>query len=459
MDAQRRVRAGLSVLCGEALGGGGEGAPGFPFNIEVTKPDARTENQVPMGNVITVELGLSGLEVIGQEEAGDGEIVVLVQYQRTRMDCPRCKRATGKVHDRRTQGCRDLPLRDRRVRLRVVRRRFRCPRCKVKSRSGRWRPLVFGEAQEAIGQGERGRSRRTTTRLRQGIARRVVHQTVKSAAQDFAVGERFTRECFREWAEGRQTVLAGTPRYLGVDEYSLRKGRRYETVVADLEVRTVLASLPGRDGASLRHWLEALADPWAVEGVAIDMSPAYREAIELCLPAALIVADRFHVVRRVGRALDQVRLRVQRAEGFERKGGLYELRHALLANPEHWTRAEQKGLRQAFKKWPELEGAWRLKEDFRKWYGTEGRARAEEELLAWEDRVLASGILEFMVLMQTEHSMLVGWRDEILAYFDLGLTNGFVEGKNNRTKAIQRQAYGYANPANLRLRILLPKAA
>ena len=162
-----------------------------------------------MGNVITVELGLPGLEVIGQEEGEGGEIVVLVQCGRTRMDCPRCKRPTAKVHDRRLLGCRDLALRDRRVRLRVVRRRFRCPRCKVRSRSGRYRPLVFGEVQEAIGRGPKGRSRRTTARLRQQIARLVVHQTVKSAAAGLGVGERFARECFREWAEGTEFDCLG----------------------------------------------------------------------------------------------------------------------------------------------------------------------------------------------------------------------------------------------------------
>jgi len=50
------------------------------------------------------------------------------------------------------------------------------------------------------------------------------------------------------------------------------------------------------------------------------------------------------------------------------------------------------------------------------------------------------------------------WRQEILAFFDFlptRLSNGFVEGKNNRTKALMRQGYGYPNRRHLRLRILL----
>jgi transposase len=52
--------------------------------------------------------------------------------------------------------------------------------------------------------------------------------------------------------------------------------------------------------------------------------------------------------------------------------------------------------------------------------------------------------------------MLTNWREEILTYFQFGLTNAFAEGKNTRTKLIQRQAYGYRNTNNLNLRILLP---
>lgn len=406
-------------------------------------------------------LELPGLEVVRQEEGEGGEIEVVVQYLCPRVSCPRCRRVTTKVHDRRIQQCRDLPLRERRVRLKLVRRRFRCARCRVRGPSGRYRPLVFGEPHEAFGRGPKGGTRRTTPRLREQIARQVVKQTVKAVAQALGVGERFTRECFKGWAEDAVGVDLGTevPRYLGIDDYSLKKGRRYETIVCDLGGRRVLASLPGRDGSSLRGWLERLADPWAVEGVAIDMSLTYRDVIELCLPAAKIVADRFHVVRRVGEALDRVRLRLQRADGFERKGELYKSRHALMADPGSWSRKEKREMRCIFRKWPELEAAWALKEDFRALYHSQGRAQAEQELESWQERVRDSGIEEFAALMQGENSMLVQWREEILAYFELRLTNGFVEGKNNRTKAIQRQAFGYANPANLRLRILLPKAA
>jgi transposase len=280
-------------------------------------------------------------------------------------------------------------------------------------------------------------------------------------AGQLGVGERFVRECFREWAEQRlaDEIPEGyCPHCLGVDEYSIKKGRVYETVVCDLGERRVLASLEGRDGKRLQEWLEARDDPWQVEWATMDLSQTYREVVQLCLPRAKIVADRFHVVRRVGRALNQVRLRLQRALGEERKGELYELRYALLGDPQHWTPEERARLGKWFQKLPELRIAWELKERFRAWYEQRDRASAERTLGEWEESVRRSGIAEFVRLSEGPNAMLNSWREEILNYFDVRLTNGFVEGKNNRTKVIQRQAYGYSNKTNLRLRVLLPSA-
>jgi transposase len=409
---------------------------------------------------ITLPLELAGLVVVDQQEEA-GRVVVVVQYARTSTPCPRCGRPSAKLHDRRTRKCRDLPLRDKPVVLHLVRRRFRCLWCFVRSESGRLRPLVFSEPHDVFGQGPKGRTRRTTPRLREHLAKQAPHQTVKHLARQLGFGERFVRECFRDWAERRlaEEIPEGyTPKSLGVDEYSLRKGRVYETVVCDHLERRVLASLEGRDGKALQKWLETRDDPWKVEVATMDMSQTYRDVVQLCLPRAKIVADRFHVVRRVGRALNQVRLRLQRARGEERKGELYGLRYALLGDPLNWTDEERERLKRWFASLPELRIAWQLKEDFRAWYEHRDRASAERSLAEWESDVQRSGIAEFARLSEGPNAMLNSWREEILNYFDLRLTNGFVEGKNNRSKVIQRQAYGYRNKANLRLRVLLPAA-
>ena len=91
-----------------------------------------------------------------------------------------------------------------------------------------------------------------------------------------------------------------------------------------------------------------------------------------------------------------------------------------------------------------------LKESFRAWYKEIDRSRAEERLSLLVERIEGDSLPEFKELLHT----LTNWREEILNYFDYRITNGFVEGKNNRIKTIKRTAYGYRNMDNFRLRIL-----
>jgi transposase len=107
---------------------------------------------------------------------------------------------------------------------------------------------------------------------------------------------------------------------------------------------------------------------------------------------------------------------------------------------------------------PLLERAWQLKEALRAWYATATVTTAAVALDTWIENVQEQGPDQ----MRKTLSAFKNWRQEILAFFQFlptRLSNGFVEGKNNRTKAMMRQAYGYRNRQHLRLRILLGKIA
>jgi transposase len=404
---------------------------------------------------IKLALDLAGLVVLGQANEGD-ELVVQVAYANPFGVCPHCGRPTNKVHDYRPQRKRDLPLRGQGVTLLLWRRRFRCPWCLGKHR----RPRTFSEPDPACGLGLGGRARRTTGRLREQIGREPPHQTVKRVAEVYRVGERFVRECFAGRAQGEiaQALPPGyTPRVLGMDEFSMKRGRRYETVFCDLEAPRVLEVVAGREQEAVRAYLEGLSEPEWVRVVVIDMSDTYRQAAILCLPRTVIVADRFHVVRRVGEALDGVRRRLQGGERRARRNRLYRLRYALLAQPEDWSDEERLDIVGLFAVYPELGTAWERKEEFRRWYDSADRATAQTGLSEWEAALRGDAIPEYLALF-AQGSLLGSWRQEALNYFDHRYTNGYVEGKNNRSKQLQRQAYGYRNRANLRLRILLPVA-
>ncbi len=207
----------------------------------------------------------------------------------------------------------------------------------------------------------------------------------------------------------------------------------------------------GQGKQKVEEYLDSLAEPEKVRGVAMDMHEPFRQAVQMCLPLAKIVVDKFHLVRHINGALDKVRSKLQGGNKRGRRGDLFRSRYTLLKGAERLSGWEKARLNQLFYRYPELRRAWMLKESFRAWYYREtNRSGAEERLGLLEGSIANDSLPEFRELLHT----LANWREEILNYFDYRITNGFVEGKNNRIKTMKRMAYGYRNMDNFRLRIL-----
>lgn len=384
---------------------------------------------------ITINLGLPAVRVVREEER-EQEIIVEVRYRVTRAACPSCGHQTGKVHSTSRQWKRDRRLRDKPVFLLLHKRRFRCTTC----------GKVFSEPDPFCG----GR-RRSSQRFRDYLGQEALHQTIRHVARKEAVGEGLVRRCLTEEAERllQATSTPGAPQVVGLDEFSIRKGQVYDTAIMDLVHKHVLGVVSGHRQEEVVAFFSGLPQPEALEVVVMDMHEPFRQAVHLCLPGAKVVADKFHVLLHVHRALDQVRTSLQPLRGH--KGELFRSRYLLLKGAERLSPTEGERLQTLLARYPVLARAWALKEAFRQWYSSPDRATAEGRLRAWEATVQEEGPAPFRKLF----SMLRDWRQEILNYFDHPYTNGFVEGKNNRIKVLKRLAYGYRNQGNFRQRILL----
>lgn len=220
----------------------------------------------------------------------------------------------------------------------------------------------------------------------------------------------------------------------------------------DLEARRVIEVRAGRKLEEVATLLERLREPDAVEAVSMDMSACFRPAVYLCLPKAQIVVDHFHVIQHVMKAFKKV---LQSwAHKTESKALLEGKQHLFLRAKEELTEEQAHERRRIGEQLPLVEVAWQLKEELRSWYATATTASAAQGLDAWMERVQTLGAEPLRKAL----AAFKNWRSEILAFFQFlptRLSNGFVEGKNNRTKALMRQAYGYRNRCHLRLRILL----
>ena len=243
-------------------------------------------------------------------------------------------------------------------------------------------------------------------------------------------------------------------RHIAIDEIAIAKGHRYLTVVLDLDSGGVVFVGDGKGAKALKPFWKRLRPSKAkIEAVAMDMSPAYREAVSTHLPAAQIVFDRFHVMKLFNEKLSDLRRALHReATDVMQKKVLKGTRWLLLKAAENLDeeRDEKKRLREALALNQSLATAYYLKEDLRQFWEQPGKRFATVFLDGWIKRAEASGIKMLQQMAKT----LAAHRSGLLAYYDAMITSGPMEGTNNKIKTMKRLAYGFRDREFFKLKIL-----
>ena len=174
--------------------------------------------------------------------------------------------------------------------------------------------------------------------------------------------------------------------------------------------------------------------------VTMDMSRSYRRAVEDRLPNAQIVFDRFHVQQLASNALDEVRreqLRTLRGTADGRE--IFKSCFALLKSPWNLTQAESEKLSDVQRSNAPLYRGYLLKETLARALNYKQPWRVRRALLRWLSWASRSRLAPFVVVARTIRRHLQG----VLAYANERLTNGIVEGFNNKLRMIARRAYGF----------------
>jgi transposase len=187
-----------------------------------------------------------------------------------------------------------------------------------------------------------------------------------------------------------------------------------------------------------------------------DGSPSYRAAIERHLGHATHVIDRFHVVRWFASGLIEVRRRVQRTgepgESPAFSPVIFRTRYLQLARAEHLDSEQFARLSLALTEDPELWHAWRLLQQLYQIYDAADEADAARRIEGFVHAWSAAPIPEFRSVLKA----LAQWLPEILAFHRCGrVTNGRLEGQNNKLGVLKRIAYGFVNADNFAARALL----
>lgn len=243
-------------------------------------------------------------------------------------------------------------------------------------------------------------------------------------------------------------------REIAIDETSIGKGQdKYITIVYDLDRGEPVYVAEGKGEEALDGFWPLVGERALkkIECVAIDLGAAYQAAVRNNLPNAIVVFDRFHVVKLANKALDEIRRREQSRPEFKGDKVLKGNRFLLLRNREDITDPEAiQRLKNLLALNKPLAAAYILKEDLRQFWEKGGRGEAEAAIASWVATALNSGdpILARLGRTIEKH------KEGILAHYKYPISSGPLEGFNNKVKVLIRRAYGYRNKGMFILLVL-----
>lgn len=244
---------------------------------------------------------------------------------------------------------------------------------------------------------------------------------------------------------------------LGMDEIAWAKGHTYLTLVYEIggETKRLLAVAEDRTEASLRSCLDSLGESvcLGVKHVCSDMWKPYLKVIAERLGQALHVLDRFHVMQKFNKALDEVR--AEEAKQLERDGFepvLKNSRWCLLKRPKNRTDKQTVKLMELLKYNLRSVRAHLLREDFQRFWEYKNASWAGKFLDEWTERVMRSKLEPMKKVAMTIRNH----RPLIMNWFRAKgqLSSGAVEGLNNKVKLVTRKSYGFRTADVAKLALL-----
>ena len=249
-----------------------------------------------MMDVLREILGLPQV-IIEDVEIQEQEIHVYVKTYSESARCPLCHRASRELHQHNAvRVIRDLPLSGKPCYLHLSSRRFWCSDC----------GLPFGEPLDFVDP-HRSYTKRYEAHIYELVRQNNISYVETLEGLSYEIVERIF---FRE-ATGRipPEPFKGL-RKLGLDEIAERKGRKaYDLIFYNLETGKPVDVLQGRTKQQLIAYLRALPEEitFGIEEVCIDLWRPYAQAVVEVLPHAVVVADRFHVMRSVNTDLKELK--------------------------------------------------------------------------------------------------------------------------------------------------------
>lgn len=379
-------------------------------------------------------LGLSGYEE--KSIQGLKRVEVRAQYVGP-VRCPHCESEKLRKKDRYVRRVRHANFGTRPCHLELEACKYRCLSC------GKY----FNQRFPGIGP-----RRRYSEAFRQQIVREhregiSQHTLARREHLGSATVERWYHEALFRKAQER--VNDACPRVLGIDEHFFTRKDGFATTLCDLGKRRVFDVVLGRSERALEAYFNGLIDKDRVRVVSMDLASNYRALVRKHFPRALIVADRFHVIRLVNQQFLATWSRL------DPKGRLNRGLLSLVRRHEHNLRPEQRQrLASYLLEHPAFQIVYEFKQRLCRVLSLKHRTarqcrRLAPFLIQAIDHLKSSSFPPLQQLGLTLDS----WKEEIARMWRFTKNNAITEGFHTKMEMISRRAFGFRNFENYRLRV------
>lgn len=241
---------------------------------------------------------------------------------------------------------------------------------------------------------------------------------------------------------------------IAIDEISIGHGHKYLTVVLNMKTGAIVFVGDGKGSDSLDPFWKMLGRRKnKIKAAAIDMSPAFIEAVRTNLKNAAIIFDHFHIVKLFNDKLSELRRDLyNEAKDKMEKKVLKGTRWLLLKKSDNLDdeKNEKQKLQEALDLNKPLATAYYMKEDLNQIWQQKDKDNASNFLNDYIKRANSSGIKMLIKFATT----LAKHKFGILAYYDYPISTAKLEGTNNKIKTMQKQAYGFRDMEFFKLKIL-----
>ena len=390
----------------------------------------------------------------------NGEKHIYIEQKKREHTCPRCGETTSRVHDYRVRKIKHQYNLGNKTYLHYRRRRYVCIHCGKR----------FAENNSFV-----EKHHKISIHTKKVIFQEYPYkQSTKDIADRLNISSHTVMRHVKKHISIKRAAL---PEVLSIDEFkNLSEGDgKYAFLMVDPIHKKVIDVFPNRRKHNLIRYFSKIPmeERKQVKYVISDLWDPYRKLVKKVFPNALLVADKYHFIRQLYWGLQDIRIRVMKKQAKHsieyyvlKKYWSFFLKYTHNLSLKHFkshrlgyhiTPNEIVDMAKAID--PDLKLAIELKDEFYELLHSTDFDQAQEAFDQFNFKLKQSKLPEYQIVYKTFKN----WRQEILHSFisytnqETGelcsLTNGFIEGLNNKVKALKKIAFGYPNFNNFKLKI------